>query len=240
MLFRSLNLSADILGNISEEHGIIVDTLDQIGVIPGEEQTVNFTITNSGNLVENIIIETSVSGDWDVSPATQPLTLAVDETHTGTIVVDVPALGDDNTMLDGTIIPVTMRILNATTEDELKVHRFNFIVAPIFIVEVENWPSEKYYHRGYDRTWDVIITNTGNTDIDVDVAYTLLQGGLSLPSTDWEVSNTAPSTLSLKRGVATPFSFTVRAVAPEPALTLAANLIVSITPVDTEIGRAHV
>ena len=230
-----LNLSADILGNISEEHGIIVDTPDQIGVIPGEDQTVNFTITNSGNLVENIIIETNVSGGWSVSPATQPLTLAVDETQSGSIVVEVPALGDDNTMLDGTIIPVTMRILNATTQDELKVHRFNFIVAPIFIVEVENWPSEKYYHRGYDRTWDVIITNTGNTDIDVDVTYTLLQGGLTLPSTDWEVSNAAPSTLSLQRGVATPFSFTVRAVAPEPALTLAANLIVSIAPVDAGV-----
>lgn len=230
-----LNLSADIFGNISEQHGIFIETLDEIGVIPGETQTVAYNITNNGNLVENVIIETSVSGDWPVVPATQSITLDVDETQSGTLEFDVPALGGENNMLNGAIYPVTMRVLNATTQDELEVHRFNFIVAPLFIVEVEQWPSVKYFHRGYDRTWDVIITNTGNKDVDVNVTYTLLQGGLSLPSTDWEVSNTAPSTLSLPRNVPTPFSFVVRSVAPQPPLTLAANLIVGLDPIDENV-----
>ncbi len=230
-----LNLSADIHANISEEHGIAVDTLDEIGVIPGEDQTIDFNITNNGNLIENIIIETNVTGGWDVSPSTQSFTLLVGETQGGSLLVEVPALGGENNMLNGATYPVTMRVLNATTQEELKVHRFNLIVAPIFIVEVEEWPSVMYYHRGYDRTWDVTITNIGNKDVDVNVTYTLLQGGLTLPSNDWEVSNSAPSTLNLKVNVATSFTFTVRAVAPQPALTLAANLIVSLDPIDENV-----
>ena len=230
-----LNLSADIYANISEEHGIVVDTYDEIGVVPGEDQTVEFNITNNGNLIENIILETNVSGGWGVSPATQTRTLLVGETQSGSLLVDVPALGGANDMLNGAIYPVTMRVLNATTQEELKVHRFNLIVAPIFIVEVEEWPSVMYYHRGHDRTWDITITNTGNKDVEVDVTYTLLQGGLTLPSTDWEVANSAPSTLLLKQNVPTAFTFVVRAVAPQPALTLAANLIVSLDPVDENV-----
>ena len=42
-----LNLSANILGNISEQHGLVVDTLTEIGVIPGETQTVDFSIINN-------------------------------------------------------------------------------------------------------------------------------------------------------------------------------------------------
>lgn len=234
-LDSGLNLSADIHGNISEQHGISVDTLDEIGVIPGEAQSVNYSITNNGNLVENIVIETTVAGNWSVTPSSAPLTLAVGATDSGTVVIDVPALGGEDSMLNGAIYPVTMRILNATTQDELKVHRFNLIVAPLFIVEVEEWPAVKYYHRGYDRTWDVTITNTGNKDVEVNVTYTLLQGGLTLPSTDWEVANNAPSTLMLKLNTPTQLTFSVRSVAAQPPLTLAANLIVALDPIDENV-----
>lgn len=230
-----LNLSADVYGNISEEHGIMVDTLDEIGVIPGEPQTVNYTLTNNGNLVEDIVVVTEVQGEWAVTPSSAPFQLPVDGSESGTFSIDVPALGGEDSMLNGAIYPVTMRVLNATTQDELKVHRFNLIVAPLFIVEVDEWPAVKYYHRGYDRTWDVSITNTGNKDVEVNVTYTLLQGGLALPSTDWEVANNAPTTLFLPRGEATPFSFVVRSVAPQPALTLAANLIVALEPIDENV-----
>ena len=227
-----VNLSADIHGNISEEHGIVVDTLDEIGVIPGESQTVNYTVTNNGNLLEDIIVQTEVEGEWAVTPSSAPFQLPVGESESGTLSIAIPALGGEDSMLNGAIYPVTMRVINATTQDELEVHRFNLIVAPVFIVEVEDWPAVKYYHRGYDRTWDVSITNTGNKDVEVNVSYALFQAGLTLPSTDWEVANNAPQTLMLPRGQATPFSFTVRSVSPQPPLTLAANLLVALNPVD--------
>jgi uncharacterized membrane protein len=230
-----LNLSADILGNISEKHGLIVNTLDEIGVIPGEDQTVNFTIQNSGNLIEDIIVETTIAEEWAVSPASFPLMLEVNEVYSGSMTVSVPALGGEDNMLNGTIYPVVMRILNATTQEELQVHRFNFIVAPLFIVEMEDWPATMYYHRGIDRTWDVTITNTGNKDVTVNLSYTLLQGGLAIESTDWEVAGSAAQTLFLERGTATPFTFKVRSVAIQPPLTAAANLIFSLNPIDESV-----
>jgi len=101
----------------------------------------------------------------------------VDESHSGTFDVSVPALSDDDAMLNGTEYTTTIRVLNSTTEEVLKVHRFTFIVSPMFKVEVENWPSTMDYHRGIDRTWDVVLTNTGNQDVEVNLTYTLLQGG---------------------------------------------------------------
>ncbi len=92
------------------------------------------------------------------------------------------------------------------------------------------------FHRGISRTWDVTLTNTGNKDVEVNITYTLLQGGLTLPSLDWEMSPLAsPSTLTLKRGEATPFSFSVSSVATQPPLTLAANLIVTVDPVEEAV-----
>ena len=119
-----LNLSANILGNISEEHGLVVNTLQEIGVVPGETQTVDFSVINNGNLVEDVIVETSVAGNWTVTPASLPLTLDVDATHAGTFDIDVPALTDDNSMANGALYPVTIRVLNASTGEELKVHTF--------------------------------------------------------------------------------------------------------------------
>ena len=230
-----LNLSANILGNISEQHGMVLSTLDEIGVVPGESQTVDFSLINNGNLVENVVIETSVADDWSVTPASIPLTLDVGETYSSTFDVDVPSLGDDDSMLNGAIYPVTMRVLNATTQDELEVHRFNFIVAPLFIVEVEDWPSSMDYHRGISRDWDVRLINTGNKDVEVNITYTLLQGGLTTPSTDWEISNDAPSTLLLRRGIPEDLTFTIRSVAIEPPLTLVANLVVTLEPVEEAV-----
>ena len=230
-----LNLSANILGNISEQHGMVLSTLDEIGVVPGESQTVDFSLVNNGNLVENVVIETSVADNWSVTPASIPLTLDVGETYSSTFDVDVPSLGDDDSMLNGAIYPVTMRVLNATTQDELEVHRFNLIVAPLFIVEVEDWPSSMDYHRGISRDWDVRLINTGNKDVEVNINYTLLQGGLTTPSTDWEISNDAPSTLLLRRGIPEDLTFTVRSVAIEPPLTLVANLVVTLEPVEEAV-----
>ena len=231
-----LNLSANILGNISEQHGMVLSTTEEIGVIPGEVQTVDFSLINNGNLVEDVVLETSVAENWTVTPASLPLELGVGDTYTGSFDVDVPALGDDDSMVNGAVYPVTMRVLNATTQEVIETHTLRLIVAPLFLVEVENWPSTMDFHRGIGRTWDVIITNTGNKDVEVNVTYTLLQGGLTLPSLDWEMSPLAsPSTLMLERGVATPFSFSVSSVATQPPLTLAANLIVTIDPIEEAV-----
>ena len=230
-----LNLSANILGNISEQHGMVVSTVDELGVVPGEVQTVDYSLINNGNLIEDVVLEISVAENWSVTPASLPLELGVGETYTGSFDVDVPALGDDDSMVNGALYSVTMRVLNATTGEVLETHTLRLKVAPLFLVEVDNWPSTMDYHRGISRTWDVTITNTGNKDVEVNVTYTLLQGGLNQPSLDWEVSPLANSTLVLERGAPKSFQFSVRNVAPEPPLTLAANLIVTLDPVEDAV-----
>ncbi|MEC7351214.1 MAG: hypothetical protein VYA29_05095, partial [Candidatus Thermoplasmatota archaeon] len=82
---------------------------------------------------------------------------------------------------------------------------------------------------------DVEFTNTGNKDVEVNLTYTLLEGGLTQPSLDWSVSSTAPNTLFLPRGQSVPFSFSITNVAPQPPLTLAANFILTLDPVDTAV-----
>ena len=230
-----LNLSANILANISEQHGVVVSTLDRIGVIPGEPVTVNFSVVNNGNLVENIVIETSVEQEWTVTPSSLPLTLDVGEAYAGAFDVAVPALGGEDSMDNGSFYQVTMRVLNASTQEELETHRFDLMVTPLFIVEVEDWPVRMDYHRGSPRDWNVNIINMGNEDVVVNITYALFQAGLTIPSTDWEVVAPAPSSLTLYRGIPTDLTFTVRNTAIEPPLTLAANLLVTIEPVDDDV-----
>ncbi len=230
-----LNLSANIVANISEQHGININTLDQVGVVPGTTKEVNFTLLNNGNLIEDVVIETTVRDNWSVTPQLRPALIGVGEEYTNSFVVTVPALGGSNDLLDGSIYPVTIRVLNSTTDEVLKIHQMDLIVAPVFMVEVEDWPTEMEFHRGFSRTWDFTLTNTGNKDVDVNLNYSLLQGGLSIPSTDWQIMPNAPSRVSLPMGVPVDVSFTVQGTATQPALTLAANLVLSLEPTDPDV-----
>ena len=227
--------SAVIKGIIGEEHGMTISTLESIGVVPGTSQTVDFEITNNGNLAEDVIVETKVGGDWSVTDDNFSLSLEIDELHDGTLDITVPSLGGDDNLTNGSLHSVTIRVLKAVTYEELGTHTFNLVVAPLFMVEAENWPTEMKYHATWERTWNVELTNTGNSDVTVDVSYTLLKGGLATPTTDWAIVNPAPASLFLPRGEAVSFIFTIEATEPEPDLTFAANLAVKLTPSDTAI-----
>ena len=135
------------------------------GVKPGEVFTVDYTLINRGNLVENIIIETSVQGGWTVTPANVPLQLGVNQSASGSFDVDVPALSDDDAMLSGEEYTVTMNVTNQTTQELLTTHVFRLSVDPMFEVEVEGWPSTMDFLPGTDRSWDVTVKNTGNLSL---------------------------------------------------------------------------
>ena len=235
-----LNLSADIVSNISEQHGININTLTDIGVVPGTTKDVNFSLLNNGNLIEDVVIVTSVQNNWTVTPERRSTQIGVGEYYNESFTVSVPALGGGDDLLDGSVYAVTMQILNATTSEVLNVHQLNLIVAPVFIVTMSEWPDDMYYHRGIERTWDATITNTGNKDVNVRLNYTIRQGGLTTASNDWAMSSGAPNSLYLPMNQAVSFSFSVVAQEIEPALTLAANLVVGVSPVDDDvIGSAE-
>ena len=54
--------------------GLRIDAPFEIGVLPGQDQVVNFTVTNSGNLEETFDVEVAVDGGWVVIPASQTMT----------------------------------------------------------------------------------------------------------------------------------------------------------------------
>ena len=233
-----ISLSANILGNISINNDMRFTapaSNAQFGVKPGEVFTVDYTLINRGNLVENIIIETSVEGGWTVTPANVPLQLGVNESTSGSFDVDVPALSDDDAMLSGEEYTVTMNVTNQTTRELLTTHVFRLSVDPMFEVEVEGWPSTMDFLPGTDRSWDVTVKNTGNTDVSVAVNYTILQAGLTVTSDDWQVSPGADSTLSIQRGETVDLEFSLRQNGAQPALTLKANLVVTLEPTDVNM-----
>ena len=104
-----VNLSANIVANVSEQRDLRIDAPFEIGVLPGQDQVVNFTVTNSGNLEETFDVEVAVDGGWVVVPASQTMTLPIDDETLGSVTVTVPELGDGISLNDGSVHNLTIR-----------------------------------------------------------------------------------------------------------------------------------
>ncbi len=230
-----LNLSANIVANISEEHLLEINAPSQIAVVPGTSQEVLFDLNNIGNLAETVTVTIAVEGNWTVTPYTQEFTLPIDSVVDGTVNVEVPALGGSDDLLNGALHNMTITVTDSATSATLGVRTVELVVGALFIVEADNWPDEMLYHRQWERTWNVILTNTGNEDVAVSIDYEILMPGLAIESDAWELGDDAVTTLTLPRQSAIPFSFSVLGAEFEPDLTLAADLVVTFTPVDTTI-----
>jgi len=230
-----LNLSANIVANISEEHLLEINAPAQIAVVPGTSRDVAFNLTNIGNLVETVTVTIAVEGNWTVTPFTQQLTLPIDAVVDGIINVEVPALGGSDDLLNGAVHNMTITVTDSVTSATLGVRSVELVVGALFIVEADNWPDEMLYHRQWERTWNVVLTNTGNEDVTVSIDYDILLPGLTIDSDAWQLGDDAVPTLLLPRQSAIPFSFSVLGAEFEPDLTLAADLVVTFTPVDTSI-----
>ena len=81
----------------------------------------------------------------------------------------------------------------------------------------------------------MILTNTGNDDVTVSIDYDILLPGLTIDSDAWELGEGAITEITLPRQSAIPYSFSVLGAEFEPDLTLAADLVVTFTPVDSTI-----
>ena len=230
-----LNLSANIVANISEEHILEIDALSQIAVVPGTNQDVAFNLTNIGNLAETVTVTINVEGNWTVTPSTQQFTLPIDAVVDGIVNVEVPSLGGSDDLLNGAVHNMTITVKDSVTEATLGIRSVELVVGALFLVEADNWPDEMLYHRQWERTWNVILTNTGNEDVTVSIQYDILLPGLSIDSDAWELGEGAITTITLPRQSAIPYSFSVLGTEFEPDLTLAADLVVTLTPLDSTI-----
>ena len=232
----AINMSANIVANISEDHSLSIDAFSQISVTPGTMEKIDFNVSNSGNLAETINVNATIEGDWGIEGSDTEFTIAIGDFALGHVIVQVPSLGGAESLSKGAVHNLTLTVQDKSSsigETRTSVV-VQLIVEPLFIVESDDWPSQMEFHRQSTRTWEVTITNTGNQDVTVNAVYSINRPGLLNGSSDW-VFDSGATTLYLPRNVAVSHSFTVRAANMAPDLSLSADLFMFIAPNDTSI-----
>ena len=230
-----VNMSADIIANVSEQRDLSIEAPFQIGVLPGQDQVVNFTVTNSGNFEETFDVEVAVDGGWVVVPASQTMTLPIDEEIQGSVTVSVPELGEGISLNDGSVHNLTIRLVDPATELTAGVAVVRMLISPMFILDVVEWEDEMLYHRYWNRTFEATVINMGNRDVTVDLTYEINKPGGVIESSDWMLQSGAPTSLFMPVGQNISFQFVVSAEEISPDLGLYALLSVHLTPQDVGI-----
>jgi len=230
-----VNLSANITANITQSSDIRIEGPPIVPVTPGEMMMVEFNVTNIGNLQESVLVAPTVEGDWSTDVTEIGMTLTINQTITGQVVVNVPSLGGETNLMDGSIHNLTISVYDAETSAFKTSIVIQMRVGALFSLEAEDWPTEMEFYRQGTRTWDVTLLNTGNRDVAVAVEYSILRPGLTVNSTDWVLNASAPSTLFLPVGVAVQHTFTIEAVNFEPDLSTTADFEIFYTPTDASV-----
>jgi len=232
---NGMNKSATIVGNISADHQLTIEVEDMISVTPGIEEIVNVTFGNNGNTEELLDVIAVVEGGWDNSWEYETMVVPIDGTISNELTIQVPALGGNYSLGNGDIHNVTITLYDGDNGEYLASRTVKLVVAPIFIVEIDNWPEEQFYHTGMGRDWIVTLTNVGNKQVTVDLDYEILKPGLAIPSIAWEVDSSAPSSKVLPIGTPIELRFSVIGMELDPSLLLEAELKLTLTPNDEEV-----
>ena len=163
------------------------------------------------------------------------MTLQINQTITGQVVVSVPSLGGEQSLADGSVHNLTLSVYDASTSAYKTSFTVQLRVGAIFALEAEAWPAVMEFYRQGTRTWEVSLTNTGNRDVEVNVGYSVNRAGLDIGSSDWTMETGAPSTLYLPVGVPITHIFSVKALNFEPDLSLQADFKIYYEPVDETV-----
>ena len=162
---------------MSEKRDLVISAPSQIGVLPGQEQLVDFTVSNFGNLEETFDVLVSVEGGWTVEPQSQTMTLPIDEETQGSVTVSVPELGDGITLDDGSVHNLTIKLVDPATDLPAAIATVRLVISPMFILEVVEWQEEMLYHTEWERTFNATVKNVGNRDVTVDITDSVMRLG---------------------------------------------------------------
>ena len=230
---NGMNLSAVIVANITADHNLAINVQDSITVTPGVNEVIEVTFANTGNLEETLDVIAVVEGNWSASWEQDQIVLPIDSTLEIDLTIIVPALGGDSELSNGDTHDVTISLYHAENGNFLSNRSITLIVAPIFLVQVENWPDEQLFHKWYEATWDVTVTNVGNKDVTVDLDFNVYKPGLvdeGTISLAWEVDASAPDTLVLPMGKSVDLTFKVVGKESQPDIYLEGVLQLKMTP----------
>lgn len=231
----SVNITANITANISKSSDIRLDGPSIVGVTPGEMAKVEFNVTNIGNLQESIRITPLVEGNWTTDVTEIGMTLSIEETLAGQIIVNVPSMGGTQSLSDGSVYNLSISVYDASSGAYKTGLVIQLKVGAVFSLEAEGWPNEMEFFRQGTRTWDLTLLNTGNRDVEVAVGYSINRPGLDLGSSSWAMVDGAASKVYLPVGVPISHIFSVEALDFEPDLSLSADLKIFYSPVDATV-----
>ena len=235
-----MNLSASVVANVTEDHALAIEVQQLISVTPGVDEVIQVTFNNTGNLEEFLNVSAVIEGGWGHSWEQDQITLPIDGTLQNDLTVNVPALGGTSLLANGDVHNVTISLYHANNGDFLAARTIQLIVAPVFLVEFDDWPDVAKYSRQSEVDWRVKVKNVGNKDVTVTIDYDILKPGLEINSLDWNLEDPAPNSLFLPVGVNVMLNFTVTADKFEPDIFTEALLRVTLTPNDSEVTGSAV
>ena len=230
-----MNLSASIVANVTDDHDLTIEAQQLISVTPGTDELIEVTFGNSGNLEEYLNVTAIIEGGWSHSWEFDQITIPIDGTLGNDLTVNVPALGGNHSLANGDTHNVTISLYHANNGVFLASKKITLIVAPVFLVEFDNWPDVAKYSRQSEYDWRVKVKNVGNKDVNVNIDYDILKPGLEIDSLDWYLDDPAPNMLFLPVGSDVWLNFTVVADKFEPDIFTEALLRLTLTPVDPEV-----
>ena len=228
-----LSESVEINASITADHKLTATVDPLTYVVPGGSGEVSVELTNSGNLIENVVPEVIVDDGWTAIINPISATLAMDETTTFTITVTAPTLDGSGTMQDGDMHTLTVTFLDVGDNSTRAQDTGKLVVSALFDLETANWDDDAQFMWQSLHTYSPTLTNTGNSNLEVDLSYSVLDQAGN-PSQLWQLDSGAPTSVTLPIGVPMTVSFSVSATAPSPSINDIGFLTLSIDPSDIE------
>lgn len=230
-----VNQSVNISANITQTSNVRIEGPTLVSVTPGEMSKIEFNVTNTGNLIESLKVTPTVEGDWSTDVTEIGMTLTINQTITGQIVVSVPDISGAQTLLDGSIHNLTLNVYDAASGSYKTGMIVQLRIGALFELVAEDWPTEMEFSRQGTREWKISLLNTGNRDVEVDVGYSINREDLSIGSSDWDMVDGAPTKLYLPVGVPITHIFSVKALKFQPDLSLTADFKIFYAPSDITV-----
>ena len=220
--------------NVNPFHNITFGFDESVSVVPGQNFSMVFDVTNNGNLVEFIEFEFGIIGGSDewvygIEPENLTLEPAGTETKSITLSIRVPAAGGNDNLESGDINYGNMVATNVTDNQTVGGANVEFLTDSVFQVD---WNAPNIIKlRPYEsRDFTVEVVNRGNLDVQLDVICT------TGDDTRWLVSDCDLQNLTLPMGEMRNIHFTVQNIADSAWNLEETKLNLKFSPLEEDLG----
>jgi len=222
-----ITLNGTIIVQIQEWHNLQI-TLPEIEVTPGENESVTYWVSNSGNLLEHLNIGVYLETGWNVTLDPLSLHVPVDLSYTGSFTIEVPPISEENMLYNGEEFTLWFSLKNSSTGEELANITQKVTVRPFFALELTEWEEEIRFLPGDEKEITAILKNAGNTDIVVNVSA-------ELTNSQWIITQAPTSAFTLALGEKVQILMKVRASGDNYYQGELGVLDLIVSPVDLEV-----